>query len=49
MHAVRATLDNAAKVLLVDHLEHCIAGSLEGGDTKELLRYLHEALPRLIV
>jgi DNA-binding FrmR family transcriptional regulator len=48
IHAVRAALDGAAKVLLADHLEHCIAGSLEGGDSKELLKDLHEALARFI-
>jgi DNA-binding FrmR family transcriptional regulator len=48
IHAVRAALDGAAKVLLADHLEHCILGSLEGGDTEALLKDLHEALQRFI-
>jgi DNA-binding FrmR family transcriptional regulator len=46
--AVRAALDGAAKALLTDHLEHCIAGSLEGGDTKELLTDPHDALAHFI-
>jgi CsoR family transcriptional regulator, copper-sensing transcriptional repressor len=46
--AVRAALDKTAKVLLADHMEHCILDSLHGGNAEERLKELREALQRFI-
>lgn len=46
--AVRSALDRAAKLLLADHMEHCVLDSSRGGDPKELLLELHKALERFI-
>ena len=40
--AVRSALNSTAKVILKDHLEHCI--SEEGSDTEEQLRALNDAI-----
>jgi CsoR family transcriptional regulator, copper-sensing transcriptional repressor len=48
MSAVRAALDKAAKVLLADHMEHCVMDSLHGGDAEQALKELREALERFI-
>ena len=36
MSAVIAALNNAGKVLLKDHLEHCIVYAVESGDNKAI-------------
>jgi DNA-binding FrmR family transcriptional regulator len=46
--AVRSALDRAAKLLLADHMEHCVLDSSRGGDPKRLLAELHKALERFI-
>jgi len=46
--AVRSALDKAAKLLLADHMEHCVLDSLKGGDAERHLADLHEALERFI-
>jgi CsoR family transcriptional regulator, copper-sensing transcriptional repressor len=46
--AVRAALDRAAKLLLADHMEHCVPDSSRGGDPKKLLAELRKALERFI-
>ena len=46
--AVRSALDRAAKLLLADHMEHCVLDSSRGGDPKKLLAELHRALERFI-
>jgi len=46
--AVRSALDKAAKVLLADHMEHCVLDSLEDGDAQKHLAELREALERFI-
>jgi DNA-binding FrmR family transcriptional regulator len=46
--AVRAALDRAAKVLLADHMEHCVLDSSRGGDPRKLLAELQKALARFI-
>jgi DNA-binding FrmR family transcriptional regulator len=46
--AVRSALDRAAKVLLADHMEHCVLDSSRGGNTKRLLADLRKALERFI-
>jgi len=46
--AVRAALDKAAKLLLADHMEHCVIDSLRDGDAEKHLAELREALERFI-
>jgi CsoR family transcriptional regulator, copper-sensing transcriptional repressor len=46
--AVRSALDRAAKVLLADHMEHCVLDSSRGGNPKRLLADLHKALEQFI-
>jgi DNA-binding FrmR family transcriptional regulator len=46
--AVRAALDKAAKLLLTDHMEHCVLDSLQDGDAEKHLAELREALERFI-
>jgi CsoR family transcriptional regulator, copper-sensing transcriptional repressor len=46
--AVRSALDKAAKLLLTDHMEHCVLDSLQGGDAEKHLAELREALERFI-
>ncbi|MBI3946939.1 MAG: metal-sensing transcriptional repressor [Armatimonadetes bacterium] len=46
--AVRAALDKVAKVLLADHMEHCVLESLQDGDAEKHLQALREALERFI-
>lgn len=46
--AIRGALDRAAKLLLSDHMEHCILDSSRGGSPKRLLAELQKALARFI-
>jgi len=46
--AIRSALDRAAKVLLADHMEHCVLDSSGSGNRKKLLAELHKALERFI-
>ena len=46
--AVRSALDKAAKLLLTDHMEHCIVDSLQDGNAEKHLVELREALERFI-
>ena len=46
--AVRSALDKAAKLLLTDHMEHCVLDSLQDGNAQEHLVELREALERFI-
>ncbi|MBI5725412.1 MAG: metal-sensing transcriptional repressor [Planctomycetes bacterium] len=46
--AVRAALDKSAKVLLADHMEHCILDCSHGGNSRKLLAELRVALERFI-
>lgn len=34
--AVRAAIENTGKVILQDHIQHCIVDAVKSGDTKEL-------------
>ncbi len=34
--AVRSALNNTAKVILKDHIEHCLVDAMESGDTAEI-------------
>ncbi len=46
--AVRAALDQAGRVILEDHMEHCIAGAMEAGGGQEAINDLKEALKRFV-
>lgn len=43
LSAVRSAINNAGKLLLKDHMEHCVADAVAQGDTKALEK-LGEAL-----
>lgn len=45
--AVKAAVNNIGKLILQDHIEHCIAHAVESGDTKALTE-LSEAIGRFI-
>ena len=45
--AVRSALNNTAKVILKDHIEHCISDAAEHGDTQSL-EQLEEAIERFM-
>ena len=47
--AVRSALDKAAKLLLSDHMEHCVLDSLRDGDAEKHVAELREALERFIL
>ena len=44
--AVRSALSSTAKVILKDHMEHCI--SEDGVDAEEQMRALHEAIDKFM-
>ena len=44
--AVRAALNNTAKIILKDHIEHCLS-DVESGDD-DALRHLNEAIDKFI-
>ena len=46
--AVRAALDQVGKVILEQHIDHCVAEALERGRPDEAVRDLKQALDRLI-
>lgn len=48
MAAVRSALDRAAKVLLADHMEHCVLDSSRGGSPRKNLAELRKALERFL-
>ena len=48
MAAARVALDKAAKLLLGDHIEHCLTDSLRRKDAKAHLGELREALERYL-
>lgn len=45
--AVRSALNNTAKVILKDHIEHCISDAADHGDT-QALEQLEEAIERFM-
>ena len=47
LSAVIAALNNAGKVILKDHIEHCIVDAVESGD-KEAIQNLNVAIDRFI-
>jgi len=46
--AVRAALDNVAKILLEDHLESCMVDAVKSGNYEEFLEDLKKALSRYL-
>lgn len=47
LSAVIAALNNAGKVILEDHIEHCIVDAIESGD-REAIDKLNKAIDRFI-
>lgn len=45
--AVKSALNSTGKVILKDHLEHCIVHAVEAGDT-EMLTELSDAIDRFV-
>ncbi len=46
--AVRKALDNTAKLILKDHLEHCLIHAVQEGEQEKFLKNLQEAIDRYI-
>jgi DNA-binding FrmR family transcriptional regulator len=46
--AVRSALDRAAKLLLTDHMEHCVLDSVRRGSARKHMANLREALERFV-
>lgn len=42
--AIRKAIDNTAKVILSDHLEHCLLHAFEKNSQDKVIRELNEAL-----
>lgn len=47
LSAVKAAINNTGKVILQDHIEHCIVDAVESGD-KEALDELNKAIDQFI-
>ena len=47
LSAVKAAINNTAKVILKDHIEHCLVDAIESGD-HEAVAELTDAIDRLI-
>ncbi|WP_230398977.1 metal-sensing transcriptional repressor [Novisyntrophococcus fermenticellae] len=47
LSAVKSAINNTGKVILQDHIEHCIVDAVESGDT-EALEELNKAIDRFI-
>jgi DNA-binding FrmR family transcriptional regulator len=47
LSAVKAAINNTGKVILQDHIEHCIVDAIESGD-RETLKELQKAIDRFI-
>ena len=47
LSAVKAAINNTGKVILQDHIEHCIVDAVESGD-KEALEELNKAIDRFM-
>lgn len=45
--AVKSALNNTGKLILKDHLDHCIVHAVENGDT-QMLNELNEAIDKFI-
>ena len=47
LSAVKSAINNTGKVILQDHIEHCIVDAIESGDT-EALEELNKAIDRFM-
>ena len=47
LSAVRAEIANASKVILKDHLDHCIVNAVKEQD-EEVIRQLQQAIDKLL-
>lgn len=47
LSAVKSAINNTGKIILQDHIEHCIVDAVEHGD-KEAIRELEKAIDRFI-
>lgn len=45
--AVKSAINNTGKIILKDHIDHCLVDSIETGDT-ESLEHLHKAIEQFI-
>ncbi|WP_312561450.1 metal-sensing transcriptional repressor [Anaerospora sp.] len=46
--AVRKALDNTAKLILKDHLEHCLVHAVNDGEQDKFLKNLQDAIDHYI-
>ena len=47
LSAVRSALNNAGKVILTDHINHCLVHAYENGD-KEMIARLNDAIGKFL-
>ena len=47
LSAVKAAMNNTGKVILQDHIQHCLVDAIESGDMKEI-EELNKAIDRFI-
>ena len=47
LSAVRSAINNTGKIILQDHIEHCLVDAVESGDL-EAIEDLNEAIERFI-
>ena len=47
LSAVKAAINNTGKVILQDHIQHCLVDAIESGDKKEI-EELNKAIDRFI-
>ena len=47
LSAVKAAINNTGKIILEDHIEHCIVDAVEHGDTKAI-QELNKAIDRFV-
>lgn len=47
LSAVKAAINNTGKIILQDHIEHCIVDAIEHGD-KEAIKDLEEAIDKFV-
>lgn len=45
--AVKSAINNTGKIILKDHIDHCLVDAIETGDT-ESLEHLHKAIEQFI-
>ena len=48
LSAVKAAINNTGKVILQDHIQHCLVDAIESGDMKEI-EELNKAIDRFII